>query len=218
MSLDAGLRVDHHSHVGTELVPQGGLAFHLPENAGLKVMVSKGFRNPTIREMYMFPPQNPDLRPERMMNYELSFTQRLLDGALQYGANLYYINGDNLIMTIPVDGRPKNVNSGEIENWGLEGSFSYRINPSWHVNGNYSWVHMENPVVSAPEHKLYAGAGFRRGRMGCGYRHTVYQRALYVCQSRYQGRFRVVESPCGLPPVSFRFAVCAWGESAGPTL
>lgn len=166
VSLDAGLRVDHHSHVGTELVPQGGLAFHLPENAGLKVMVSKGFRNPTIREMYMFPPQNPDLRPERMMNYELSFTQRLLDGALQYGANLYYINGDNLIMTIPVDGRPKNVNSGEIENWGLEGSFSYRINPSWHVNGNYSWVHMENPVVSAPEHKLYAGAGFRRGRWG----------------------------------------------------
>ena len=26
-SLDAGIRVDHHSHVGTEWIPQGGLAF-----------------------------------------------------------------------------------------------------------------------------------------------------------------------------------------------
>ena len=164
LSLNAGMRIDHHSHVGTELVPQGGLAFHLPKNAELKAMASKGFRNPTIREMYMFPPQNPDLKPERMMNYELSFTQHLLDGSLTYGANLYYIKGDNLIMTTQTDGRPMNVNSGDIENWGAEGNIAWRINRQWNVNANYSWVHMENPVISAPEHKLYAGADFRQGR------------------------------------------------------
>ena len=166
VSLDLGLRADHHSHVGTELVPQGGLAFHLPEDAELKAMVSKGFRNPTIREMYMFPPQNPDLRPERMMNYEVSFTHRAFGGDLRYGANLYYINGDNLIMTTRVDGRPMNVNSGEIENWGVEANVSCRVSRNWNVNANYSWVHMENPVISAPEHKLYAGADFRKGRWG----------------------------------------------------
>ena len=164
LSLNAGMRIDHHSHVGTELVPQGGLAFHLPKNAELKAMASKGFRNPTIREMYMFPPQNPDLKPERMMNYELSFTQHLLDGSLTYGANLYYIKGDNLIMTTQTDGRPMNINSGDIENWGAEGNIAWRINRQWNVNANYSWVHMENPVISAPEHKLYAGADFRQGR------------------------------------------------------
>ena len=163
LSLNAGMRIDHHSHVGTELVPQGGLAFHLPKNAELKAMASKGFRNPTIREMYMFPPQNPDLKPERMMNYELSFTQHLLDGSLTYGANLYYIKGDNLIMTTQTDGRPMNINSGDIENWGAEGNIAWRINRQWNVNANYSWVHMENPVISAPEHKLYAGADFRQG-------------------------------------------------------
>ena len=164
LSLNAGMRIDHHSHVGTELVPQGGLAFHLPKNAELKAMASKGFRNPTIREMYMFPPQNPDLKPERMMNYELSFTQHLLDGSLTYGANLYYIKGDNLIMTTQTDGRPMNVNSGDIENWGAEGNIAWRINRQWNVNANYSWVHMKNSVISAPEHKLYAGADFRQGR------------------------------------------------------
>lgn len=166
ISLDAGIRVDHHSHVGTEVIPQGGLAFHLPKNAELKMMVSKGYRNPTIREMYMFTPQNPDLKPERMMNYELSFAQRLLEGRITYSANLYYINGDNLIMTMPVDGHPMNVNSGEIENWGIEGHIAYRMSPQWNVNANYSWVHMEEPVISAPEHKLYAGASFRKGCWG----------------------------------------------------
>lgn len=164
LSLDAGIRVDHHSHVGTEWIPQGGLSFHLPEQVEMKAMVSKGFRNPTIREMYMFPPQNPDLRPESLMNYELSFSQRVLDGALSYGVNLYYIDGDNMIMTVPTDGKPKNVNTGEIENWGVEANIGYRITPRWQVNANYSWLHMENPVVAAPGHKLYAGADFTQGR------------------------------------------------------
>lgn len=164
LSLNVGLRADHHSQVGTELVPQGGLAFHLPREAEMKLMVSKGFRNPTIREMYMFPPQNPDLKAERLMNYELSFSQHLLDGTFHYGANLYYINGDNMIMTSQLDGRPKNINSGEIENWGMETNVGYRINTSWSANANYSWLHMENPVLSAPEHKLYVGLNFAKGR------------------------------------------------------
>lgn len=164
LSLNAGIRLDHHSHVGSEWVPQGGLAFHLPRNAELKAMVSKGFRNPTIREMYMFRPANPELKPERLVNYELSFSQRLLNGALSYGANIYYINGDNLIMTTPVDGSPLNINTGEIENWGIETNVAYRFNTHWNMKANYSWLHMENPVPAAPEHKLYAGVDFSQGR------------------------------------------------------
>lgn len=87
LTLDAGARVDYHSQTGTEFIPQVGLAFHLPENAEIKAMASKGFRNPTIREMYMFPPQNPDLKPEKLWNYELSFSQRLMDNRLSYGLN-----------------------------------------------------------------------------------------------------------------------------------
>lgn len=165
LSLDAGVRIDHHSHVGTEWIPQGGLAFHLPRQAELKAMVSKGFRNPTIREMYMFPPQNPDLKAESLMNYELSFTGQLLGGPMSYGVNLYYINGDNIIMTDPA--LRKNVNSGEIENWGVETNLGYRINRHWQMNANYSWLHMENPVLAAPEHKLYAGTDFTQDAGAC---------------------------------------------------
>lgn len=181
LTLDAGARVDYHSQTGTEFIPQVGLAFHLPENAEIKAMASKGFRNPTIREMYMFPPQNPDLTPEKLWNYELSFSQRLMDNRLSYGLNVFYINGENLIIRLPNPNGSGmlNQNSGEIENWGAEANVGYQFNPVWSVMANYSWLHMENPVLASPEHKLYGGVNFRKGRWSASYRHPVCEGALY---------------------------------------
>ena len=166
LTLNAGLRVDHHSHVGTEWVPQFGAAFHLPENVELKASAAKGFRYPILREMYMFPPQNPDLQPESMWNYELAFSQRLLGGRLHYGLNLFYIDGKNLIMRLPNPSGSGmlNQNSGAVDNAGVEAQVAYRISRQWSVDANYSYLHMDNPVVAAPEHKLYAGANFTKGR------------------------------------------------------
>ena len=166
LTFNAGLRVDHHSRVGTEWVPQAGLAFHLPQAMELKASVSKGFRYPILREMYMFPPQNPDLQPESMWNYELAFSQRLMEGQLYYGVNLFYINAKNLIQTLqnPHGSGMLNQNTGKIENTGVELQAAYRINRDWSVDGNYSYLHMAHPVIAAPEHKLYAGANFSQGR------------------------------------------------------
>ena len=166
LTFNAGLRVDHHSRVGTEWVPQAGLAFHLPQAMELKASVSKGFRYPILREMYMFPPQNPDLQPESMWNYELAFSQRLMEERLYYGVNLFYINAKNLIQTLqnPHGSGMLNQNTGKIENAGIELQAAYRINRDWSVDGNYSYLHMAHPVIAAPEHKLYAGANFSQGR------------------------------------------------------
>lgn len=166
LTLNAGLRVDNHSRVGTEWVPQAGLAFHLPHAIELKASASKGFRYPILREMYMFPPQNPDLKPESMWNYEIAMSQTLLDGRLNYGVNVFYIDGKNLIMTLPNPNGSGmlNQNSGKIDNAGFELQVAYRINANWSVDANYSFLHMENPVIAAPEHKLYAGGSFTKGR------------------------------------------------------
>ena len=165
LTLNAGLRVDHHSRVGTEWIPQAGVAFHLPKDMELKASATKGFRYPILREMYMFPPQNPDLKPESMWNYEIAFSQRLFGGRLHYGLNLFYIDGKNLIMTLPnPNGGMLNQNSGAIDNAGVELQAAYRINRCWSVDANYSYLHMKSPVIAAPEHKLYAGTNFTKGR------------------------------------------------------
>lgn len=166
LTLNAGLRVDNHSRVGTEWIPQAGFAFHLPSAIELKTSASKGFRYPILREMYMFPPQNPDLKPESMWNYEIALSQTLLNGRLNYGVNVFYIDGKNLIMTLPNPNGSGmlNQNSGKIDNVGVELMAAYRINANWSVDANYSFLHMKNPVIAAPEHKLYAGGSFTKGR------------------------------------------------------
>ena len=164
LTFDAGVRIDHHSHAGTEWVPQAGVSFHLPAAIEIKATAGKGFRFPTIRELYMFRPANPDLRPERMWNYELSFAQRLLNGRFSYGINLFYIDGDNMIQAVMVDGRRLNINTGRIENAGVEAQATWRISDAWSADVNYSYLHMEHPVVASPEHKLHAEANFTKGR------------------------------------------------------
>ncbi len=164
LTIDAGLRFDHHSQAGTEWIPQAGLSFRLPKNADIKLMASKGFRYPTIREMYMWAPANPNLKPEQIWNYEVAFSQRLCDGRLTYGINIFYIAGKNMIMTTFVNGNPLNVNTGQVNNAGVEAQTAYRISSVWSIDANYSYLHMKRPVVAAPEHKLYVGGLFTQGR------------------------------------------------------
>ena len=164
LTVDAGLRVDHHSVTGTELIPQGGVVIRPLETGEIKAMVSKGFRNPTMREMYLYPPSNEDLKPERLMNYELSWRHKLPATGFSYGVNLFYLKGDNMIQTVRIDGKPRNVNTGEIENYGVEVEASYALNTHWSLNANHSYVHMKNPVLGSPENKSYLGANWHQGK------------------------------------------------------
>ena len=155
LTIDAGLRYDHHSTAGGEWVPQAGIVYRPVETGALKASVSKGFRNPNTREMYMYGTANHDsLRAERLWNYELSWRHSL--GGFSYGANLFYIKGDNMIQAVA----GKNINTGEIENYGLELEAEYRIDSHWSVSTNHSLLHMKNPVVAAPTYKGFLGANF----------------------------------------------------------
>lgn len=164
LTFDAGLRVDHHTQAGTEWVPQAGLSFHLPASAGIKVSVAKGFRYPLIREMFMWGIANPGLKAESMWNYEIAFSQTLLDGRLSYGVNIFYLDARNLIVQDMVDGRMMNVNAGAARNTGVEAQAAWRIGRAWSVDANYSWLYMDNPIAGSPQHKLYGGAMYMAGR------------------------------------------------------
>ena len=149
MTIDAGVRLDHHSVSGTEWVPQVGIVVRPLETGEVKIMSSKGFRNPTMRELYLYPPSNEELEPEKIWNYEISWKHRLVN--LCYGANLFYIKGDNMIQTV----LRKNINTGEIENFGFELEASLRLNNYWDMSTNHSFLHMMNKIVAAPEYKGY---------------------------------------------------------------
>lgn len=166
LDINGGIRYNHHWLVGDEWVPQVGLTSRIGgrriQQTTIKATASKGFRNPTIKELYMFKPANSALEAERLWSYEFALAQDLINNKLHYGINVYYIDGDNMITTQMTDGKPLNVNTGEIENKGIELEASYNICSSWSINANYSYLDMENPVVAAPEQKLYVGGRFNK--------------------------------------------------------
>lgn len=177
-SLDAGVRLGWHSVAGFYYAPQAGLSFLLPHDTQIKAVVSRGFRNPTIRELYMYAPANDSLQAVSLWNYELSYRQYLLDGRIRIGANIFYLHAKNMIETRPIDGRPRNMNTGELKNAGAEAEFSARVWRGLIIGANYSYLYMVKPVLAAPEHKLNISLSYHHNRFRIGtnlqYIHGLY--------------------------------------------
>ena len=164
LTMNAGIRLDNHELKGSEWIPQLGLSYSPTSYTSVKAIMSKGFRNPTIKEMYMFPPQNPNLEAERLMNYEVSLLQSFPDARVSMGVNLFYIKGDNMIQVDFVNGRPLNVNYGEVENKGFELIFNYHATENLSLSANYSLLNMTYKIVGAPEQKLYVSGNYTYNR------------------------------------------------------
>ena len=160
LTLGAGIRYDHHSQAGGQWVPAAGIVVRPVSTGEVKFSVSKGFRNPTPKEMFLYKPANDSLEAESMVNYELSWKQRLMDGRLKYGINLFLNDGKNIIQTVAM----KNVNSGEFLNRGIEIEASYLVSDHLALNTNHSYLHMHNPLVAAPEYKGFIGANYHQDR------------------------------------------------------
>ena len=166
--LNAGLRLENHKLYGNEWVPQAGFAFRATETTSIKFSVSKGFRTPNMRELYMYASANEDLLPERSLSYDFSVIQRMLENRLSATLSLFYTEGDNIVQVVQVDGRPQNQNVGEFANKGVELGLNYQVLNNLNVNANYSYLYMDTPITGAPRNKFYAGFNYSPGKFNFG--------------------------------------------------
>ncbi|MGD9929691.1 MAG: TonB-dependent receptor [Mangrovibacterium sp.] len=156
LTLTAGLRLQDHKIYGNEWIPSGGFALKIDSKTSWKGNISKGFRSPTIRELFMWN-HNPNLQPEKIMNYETGIYRSFFNSKINVELTGFYVKGDNLIVT----GEMGNLfNSGEIENQGIELAITGRAAQNLDYNLSYSYIDMKNPIVSTPKHNLYLGASY----------------------------------------------------------
>ena len=156
VTLNAGLRYDHHSTAGGEWIPQAGLVVRPIETGEFKFMFSKGFRNPTCKDLYLYKTASTQLYAESMLNYEVSWRHRLLDNRLTYGANLFFIDGRNMIQVVVPMTPAQNV--GEFINKGVEVEAAWKVNDHWRLSTNHSYLYTSKAIVGAPDYKGYIGA------------------------------------------------------------
>ena len=154
LNVNGGVRLQHGSTYGNVWVPQAGIVLRPGHSAEIKASFSKGFRSPNIRELYLYAPANPDLKPEYMLNYEISYRQHFANGRLMLGGALFFIDGANMIQTVMVDGRPHNENTGSFINKGFELEGAWRLCRNVTLSGNYSYLHCNNRTLYAPKNKL----------------------------------------------------------------
>jgi iron complex outermembrane receptor protein len=164
LTLNAGFRLEHNSVYGNEPVPTGGLAYRPTSDLTIKASVAKGFRSPTIRELYLWAPANASLKPERMMDYEISVLQRLFRNRLSLELTLFKANGDNLIQTMMTSEGPENQNTGKFSNTGVEVAGSYRPTDMITLNTTYSYISMKDPIVAAPEQQMNLSGTYKWNR------------------------------------------------------
>lgn len=155
LTLNAGVRQQHSSQFGNEWIPQAGLIFRPYQGARLKFNFAKGFRAPNLRELYMYRPANPDLKPENLLNYEVEYRQTLLGGRLDMGVAFFFIDARDMIQTAMTDGRPLNVNTGKFINKGFELDAAWKINSIFSVRANYAYLYTTSGnLLAAPKNKL----------------------------------------------------------------
>jgi iron complex outermembrane receptor protein len=159
LTLSGGLRLENNSVYGNELIPMIGLSYVQNSNTSFKASVSKGFRSPTVMEMYLYAP-NVNLLPERMMNYEVSWLQSLLENKLQIELTAFMVEGENLIQVVPPVVTMRQ-NIGTFSNKGIEFSAKYSITKNLTLQGNYSFVDIEKVVLAAPRQQANLSANYR---------------------------------------------------------
>ncbi len=153
LNINGGLRMANSDMFDTQWVPQFGFSVNPGREWTLKGNLAMGYRNPSFRELYLYRMANPDLQPEKMMNYELSVSKsfsRYFMGEL----TAYYSKGADMIQTV----NQKNQNTGSFINKGIELSVrSHPLDNLW-LTASYSYLHTSlNNLVGAPKNQYFLG-------------------------------------------------------------
>lgn len=163
LNINGGVRLQHGSVYGNVWVPQAGIIVKPGRASQIKASFSKGFRSPNIRELYLYPPANPDLKPEYMLNYEIGYRQHFLGYNLMVGAAIFFIDARNMIQTVRVDGRPHNVNTGKFHNKGFELEAACNILAHLRASASWSYLHTDSDNLYSPKNKISADINYSPG-------------------------------------------------------
>lgn len=171
LELIVGIRSDFHAKFGTHLTPQASTLFS-PGNFKFRASFGKGYRTPTIKELYtyhflapapftIYVDGNPDLKPEKSDYYSASvqYTNEKVDISINYSENYVknLINDDsitNMVMVFtPAGPRPvqidyiySNVDKAKIRNINLLAKLQIANNVSF--TGSYTYTDPQNEITN----------------------------------------------------------------------
>jgi iron complex outermembrane receptor protein len=152
----------------------------------LNASISKNYRIPTFNDLYWPGAENPNLKAESSLQYELSNEFTFENLKLVFTG--YYNDIDDLIRWLPYSGdlwRPVNTNS--VASYGLESTINYGFKLNKHhfkINALYSYTVSKNKetdfqLTYVPYHKATLGLSYKINRFSARL-NTLYTGEVYT--------------------------------------
>ncbi len=153
LRLNAGYRYQANSQYPGINVPEAGASFALSDGYSIGFEASKGFRNPTLRELYLFPAPNPSLKPETMWNYQATFHAQP-SRRFRAWTTVYYASLRDLIVTLGNYPDLALLNAGDAINRGVEFNSEWNLGGRIRVQGGYAYLRSTNLAPLVPANKF----------------------------------------------------------------
>jgi vitamin B12 transporter len=100
-----GVRYEDNSAFGTAVTPRVAAAFLVKETGTkLRATWGKGFRAPTLNELFFPGFGNPDLQPEHSESYDLGVDQKVWQNRVRLGSTFFHNRFANLIQFVTTPG------------------------------------------------------------------------------------------------------------------
>ena len=152
------VRYDKHGEFGSKTTPHLGVTYLLNDNNRFKANWGKGFKAPTVSELYMdythmgvLTMGNPDLQPEESTNWDVSYEG---EWGKTFGKVTYFHNTiDNMISTHSVSGM-RGVSEyynidGTTKTHGIELTLGRNLSKRWDIKATSNWTSASNKSASA---------------------------------------------------------------------
>jgi len=160
--LNAGLRNDNYSNVGSAVNPRLGLIWSTTDTTTLKFLYGTAFRAPNVYELYYstggIQKGNAALMPEKIATYEF-VVEHSLQPNFRLTADLYRNRiSDNISqITDPADGMLVFVNAGKVDAQGAEFEAERLWNGGARLRASYAWqisrdMETGDELVNSPRH------------------------------------------------------------------
>lgn len=152
-SLNAGVRLDHHSEFGSETTMSAGINKKLDDNSHIYVNWGQVFRAPTTDDLYTYTVDpdwgtisigNPNLKPETGETWTIGYGTNIND---KTDINISYFQSDleDAIIWHSDDYVHYNAkNVSEQEKRGVELSVSHELSDNLYVEASYTYVRVKN--------------------------------------------------------------------------
>lgn len=126
LNINLGGRTSYHTEHDVYTTFDSGVSYLFPTQTKIYGNVASGYRSPSMYEMWGVSfgtvYGNPDLKPEKSMNYEVGFDQSLWDGRAHLGGALFWTNYRDRIAAKTWADPYENLDRSKVKGWELTAS------------------------------------------------------------------------------------------------